>query len=106
MLTPAEVATLLGLKPRTVYDIPPDRLPRYQAGPGCAVRYEPADVAAYKASLCRSTATRSQGVGASSSPGALLASACGGASFSRRGGLAPKSQMQSFDSGRTKSSAV
>jgi hypothetical protein len=33
MLTAREVATMLGIKPRTVYDIPLDRLPRFQRNP-------------------------------------------------------------------------
>ena len=59
MLTAAQVAAELGIKPRTVYDIPPDRLPRYQAGPGCAVRYEPAVVAAALLALLAWLAARS-----------------------------------------------
>lgn len=51
MLTAADVAAMLGLKPRTVYDIPVDQLPRYRLGAGRgAVRFEQADVEAYKAS--------------------------------------------------------
>ena len=54
MLTPAEAAGLLGLSPRAVYDlIAAGLLPCYRMGAGRgAIRLEPADVEAYKAS-CR-----------------------------------------------------
>ena len=55
MLSAAQVAELLGLSARSVYDIPESRLPRYRVGAqGGAIRYELADVEAYKAS-CRCT---------------------------------------------------
>lgn len=48
MLTAAEVARLLGLKPRTVYDLASSgKLPFYRPAPG-AVRFDPADVEAYR----------------------------------------------------------
>lgn len=50
MLTAKAVAALLGLSPRSIYDIPPNLLPCYRMGAGRgAVRYELADVEAYKA---------------------------------------------------------
>lgn len=46
MLTAAEVARLLGLKPRTVYDLAASgALPSYRPAPG-AVRFNSADVEA------------------------------------------------------------
>jgi excisionase family DNA binding protein len=51
MLTAAEVATQLGLSPRAVYELHASgRLPGYRFGR--AVRFEPADVEAFKAA-CR-----------------------------------------------------
>ena len=64
MLTAAEVAAQLGIKPRTVYDIDPAELPRFQIGG--AVRYEQADVTEYKAK-CRSIVTKRRVAGALSS---------------------------------------
>ena len=57
MLTASEVGKLLAISARTVYDIPEDRLPRYRLGAGRgAVRFDPADVEAYRTS-CRSAGT-------------------------------------------------
>lgn len=67
MLKAAEVADLLGISARAVYDIPDDQLPRFRIGAGRgAVRFEPSDVAEYKAA-CRSTATKRVLAGAMSS---------------------------------------
>lgn len=71
MLTAAAVATMLGLKPRTVYDLADSgRLPCYRMGVGRgAVRFDPADMEAYRAA-CRSTRTSAPAAGASTSTAA------------------------------------
>lgn len=90
MLTAREVAAMLGIKPRTVYDIPLDQLPRYQLGAGRgAVRYEPADVDTYKAA-CRSAGTPATSAGASSSTALLRVADTGLAAYFRAAGVKPK----------------
>ena len=89
MLTAGEVAALLGLKPRTIYQLADSgALACYRmGGSGGAVRFDLADVEAYRQG-CRSTRTRPPGNGASTSTSessgrAAAASAFGGVSFSR-----------------------
>lgn len=69
MLTASEVARLLGLKPRTVYAL---GLPCYRFGR--AVRFDPADVEAYRAS-CRSAGTPATSAGATNSTATFKAAA-------------------------------
>ena len=65
MLTAAEVAVILGLKPRTVYDLHASgALTGYRFGR--AVRFEPQDVERYRAS-CRSHGTNETSAGVTSS---------------------------------------
>ena len=68
MLTAAEAAELLGLKPRTVYQRAAARLRAcYRMGVGRGgVRFKPEDVEAYRES-CRSDGTRETSAGATSS---------------------------------------
>ena len=62
MLTAAEVAAILGLKPRTVYDLHASgALTGYRFGR--AVRFEPEDVERYRES-CRSHGTSESSAGA------------------------------------------
>lgn len=90
MLTAADVADLLGLKPRTVYDIPEADLPRYRMGKGGgAVRFAPADVEAYRAS-CRSTGTRPAHAGAMSFRASLTDADDALRSYFQRRGLEPR----------------
>jgi predicted DNA-binding transcriptional regulator AlpA len=77
MLKAATVGQLLGLSARAVYDIPEHDLPRYRLGAGRgAVRFDPADVEAYRAA-CRSTGTSPPVNGASTSTAASTAGAFG-----------------------------
>ena len=90
MLKAAEVALMLGLSPRSVYDIPDDQLPRFRIGAGQgAVRFALPDVEAYKAA-CRSTATKRAIAGAMSS--AALSTDADDAlrSYFQQRGIAPK----------------
>jgi len=68
MLTAQQVAQMLGLSARAVYDLAASkRLACYRVGAGgSAVRFEPDDVAAYKAA-CRSSGTSATSAGASAS---------------------------------------
>jgi len=86
MLTARQVAALLGIKPRTVYDIPAEKLPRYHLGAkGGAVRYRPEDVEAYRAS-CRSTGTSAPDDGNSNSITASTGNALASVAFFPLGG--------------------
>lgn len=91
LLTAREVGALLGLSARAVYDAAAaGHLACYRLGVGRgAVRFDPADVEAYKAA-CRSTAIKPPAAGVSTLTSASTASAFGGASFSRPGGPDPK----------------
>jgi hypothetical protein len=52
MLTASDVAAVLGISARAVYDIPETDLPRYRpSAKKRAVRFDPADVAAYRERL-------------------------------------------------------
>lgn len=57
MLTAAQVAAMLGISARKVYEIDPALLPRHEFGR--AVRYAPSDVEAYR-EACRSTESRAR----------------------------------------------
>lgn len=74
MLTASEVATRLGLRPRTVYELAArGLLACYRVGAGGgAVRFDPADVEAYRTS-CRSAGTPATSAGATSSTVSLKA---------------------------------
>jgi predicted DNA-binding transcriptional regulator AlpA len=90
MLDAKAVAQLLGLSARAVYDIPVERLPRYRVGAGSgAVRFAPSDVEAYLES-CRSTATKPEIGGATSTPVSLVDADDALRSYFQRRGLAPK----------------
>ena len=90
MLTAAQVASLLSISQRAVYDIPLNELPRYHLGRGRgAVRYEPADVEAYK-QACRSAGTPATSDGALSSTALSTADDSALLGYFRRAGLKPK----------------
>lgn len=90
MLTAAQVAPLLGLSVRAVYDIDESDLPRYRVGAGRgAVRFDPADVEQYRL-RCRSAGTPATSAGASSSTVSLRVDATALAAYFRKAGVKPK----------------
>lgn len=91
MLTAAEAAAALGLKPRTVYQLARQGLLAcHRMGPaGGAVRFAPADVEAYL-HKCRSAGTTATNAGASNSTASCWASGIDLAAYFRAAGVKPK----------------
>lgn len=89
MLTANEVASLLGLEPRTVYDLfKSGRLPGYRFGTK-AIRFDERDVEEFK-QKCRSDGTSETSAGASRSSASLRVSDTELAGFFRKRGVEPK----------------
>ena len=91
MLTAAEAAAALGLKPRTVYQLARQGLLAcHRMGPaGGAVRFAPADVDAYL-HKCRSAGTPATSAGALSLTASCTASGIDLAAYFRAAGVKPK----------------
>jgi excisionase family DNA binding protein len=88
MLTAAQVAELLGISRRMVYDLASrGKLPVYKIEG--ARRFAPADVEAYRES-CRSSGTQGTSAGASISNASLKVAVTGLAEFFRAAGVKPK----------------
>lgn len=89
MLKAADVARTLGISRRAVYDLAASgALPHYRPAPG-AVRFDPADVEAYRAS-CRSDGTRETSDGVLSSTVIYKDSGTDLAAYFRAVGVKPK----------------
>lgn len=89
MLTAKEVAPLLGLSQRKVYQLADSgKLKSYRFDD--AVRFDPQDVAAYKEASCRSITTKPASVGGMSSAVSLMDSDSALQNFFRRAGPAKK----------------
>lgn len=91
MLTASQVATMLAMSERAVYDLAKTgKLPSYRMGAGNgAVRFDLQDVEAYKQS-CRFTATKRAIAGAMSSRASLADADSELQSYFRQRGIAPK----------------
>lgn len=88
MLKASQVGPLLGLSPRTVYELArTGALPSYRFGD--AVRFDPADVETYRTS-CRSTGTSPTSAGAISSTASLTDDDAALAAYFRKAGLKPR----------------
>lgn len=88
MLTAAQVAERLGLSKRKVYELAQSgKVPCFRFGD--AVRFEPADVEAFKNS-CRSDGTRATSAGAMSSTAVFKAGANELLAYFQRAGVAPR----------------
>lgn len=88
MLTAAQVAQMLGISRRLVYDLATRGVvPSYRFEG--ALRFEPADVEQYKKS-CLSNGIQGTSVGASTSSASLKVAVTGLADFFRAAGVKPK----------------
>ena len=90
MLTARQVAQLLGLSQRAVYDVPEADLPRYRLGASRgAVRFAQDDVEEYRR-RCRSAGIPGTSAGATSSTVSLAAAATDLADCWRRARVVPR----------------
>ena len=90
MLTARQVAQLLGLSQRAVYDVPEADLPRYRLGASRgAVRFAQDDVEEYRR-RCRSAGIPGTSAGATSSTAVFKAGANGLLAYFQRAGVAPR----------------
>lgn len=88
LLTAAQVATLLGLSVRAVYDLAASgELPSYRFG--SAVRFAPEDVESYK-TRCRSFGTKRESVSAINCTGLSTGAESALIAHFRRRGIAPR----------------
>ena len=93
MLTASQVARQLGISARKVYSLRAEgKLAGYLFGR--AVRFDPVDVEAYRAS-CRSSGTRAIKVGATSSTVSLKVGGSELAAYFRKAGLKPRPRPSS-----------
>ncbi len=98
MLTAKQVAPLLGLSSRKVYELArAGSLPSFRFDD--AVRFDPADVETYRTS-CRSTGTNPTNAGASSSTASFKVAGTDFRDFCRKAGLKPKLTSTTGEKGR------
>lgn len=88
MLTAKQVALMLGLSSRKVYELARSKaIPSFRFGD--AVRFDPADVETYRTS-CRSTGTNQTNAGVSSLTESFKVAGTDFRDFCRKAGLKPK----------------